>query len=72
MVLTIAASNPPTAIFQKGRGKESYSSATSSQYFTLPQHHSKVEGRNYVCVSRGHPQGVRRGKRRKTNERETV
>lgn len=43
------ATSAHTPIIQCGRGKDSNSSATSSQYFTLPHHHSEVEGRE-VCV----------------------
>lgn len=68
MVPSIAAL-PPIPILQWGKSRESKSSATSSQYFTLPQHHSKVEGGKYVCVSRGYPQSPERGGERPKEKR---
>lgn len=45
-------------------GKES-SSATSSRYFTLPQHHSEVEGRRCDCFHPQSPEREGRDQRRK-------
>lgn len=60
MVSSVAALPPDSHTSVGGRSQESNSSATSLQYFTLPQHHSKVEGGKYVCVSRGYPQSPER------------
>lgn len=49
MALPIAASPLLIFILQRGRGKESNSSATSSQYFTLPQK-SQRGGKWELCV----------------------
>lgn len=53
MALSVA-DLPPYSLTSWGK-RQSNSSATLLQYFTLPQHHSKVEGGNLVYISKEKP-----------------
>jgi len=70
MVPSLAALPPPPIpipqVGERGAGKES-SSATSSRYFTLPQHHNKVEGR-CDCFQRASSEFGEGGERPKEEE----